>query len=390
MTTYNSFPIRIPYTHFGNGVVDNVGKVAKEFGAKKVLLVTDEGIVKSGLLDKIEQSLEKEGIGVVVFAGVEPDNHIEIVEKSARAALENDCNVMIGVGGGSVMDNTKLASILVTAEDISKEDMRQWLGADKITRKGMPKILIPTTSGTGAEWTEPSVVTVDGRKTAAVSAYLLPDVAIVDPLLTLNLPQKITADTGMDALSHAVEVYTGLAANQFSDMIEEKVIKLIATNLRNAYAMGPKNVEARYNMSLASMLACNCLLVSGSNLGHGMAHSLQSVVHNTTHGITCSLMMGAVLEFNMMATMEKQAKIAELMGENVDGLSLPDKARRAVEAVRKLSIDVGIPQRLRDIGMKKEDIETAADILFSQPGYIARNPRQCSREEAIKIYESVW
>ena len=254
----------------------------------------------------------------------------------------------------------------------------------------MPKILIPTTSGTGAEWTQPSVVTADGRKVAVVSAYLLPEAAVVDPLLTLNLPQRITADTGMDALSHAVEVYTGLGANQFSDMIEEKVIKLIATNLRTAYAMGSKNVEARYNMSLASMLACNCLLVGGSNLGHGMAHSLQSVVHNTTHGITCSLMMGPVLEFNMMATMEKQARIAELMGENVDGLPLPDKARRAVEAVRKLSIDVGMPQRLRDIGMKKEDIQTVVDILFSQPGYIARNPRQCSREEAVKIYESIW
>jgi alcohol dehydrogenase len=288
------------------------------------------------------------------------------------------------------MDNAKLTSILVTAEDISKEDMRQWLGADKITRRGMPKILIPTTSGTGAEWTQPSVVTADGRKTAVISVYLLPDVAIVDPLLTLNLPQKITADTGMDALTHAIETYTGLNANQFSDMLEEKAIRLIATNLRTAYAMGPKNVEARYNMSLASMLACNCLLVSGSNLGHGMAHSLQSVVHDTTHGITCSLMLCPVMEFNMMATLEKQAKIAELMGEDVDGLSLQDRAHRAVEAVRRLSIDVGIPQRLRDIGVKKEDIQTAVDILFSQPGYIARNPRQCSREEAMKIYESVW
>lgn len=391
MTTYRSVPIRIPYTLFGNGEVGNTGKVAKELGAKKALLVTDQGIVQSGLLDKVKQPLESEGIETAIFADVLPDNRIEIVEKTARAALENGCDIIIGVGGGSVMDNAKLASILVTAQDISKEDVSQWLGTNKVPRRGMPKILIPTTAGTGAEWTQPAAITLEGRKMAMRSAYLLPEAAIVDPLLTLNLPQKITADTGMDALSHAVESYTGLRANQFSDMIEEKAIKLIATNLRAAYAKGSENIEARYNMSFASMLACNPLLETGAHLGHGMAHSLQSVVHNTTHGITCSLLICPVMEFNMIATLEKQARIAELMGENVDGLSLLDKAQRAVEAVRKLSIDVGMPQRLRDIGAKKGDIEAAVDILFKyQMGLVNNNPRHCSREEAIQIFEAVW
>jgi alcohol dehydrogenase class IV len=385
------FSVRIPYTFIGNGAVNNVGKLAKEFGAKKVLLITDQGVVKAGLADKVKQLLEEEGNVVVIADHVEPDNPIKGIEKSARVAKEGGCDLMIGLGGGSVMDNAKLASILVTADDISKEDVSQWLGTDKITRRGMPKILIPTTSGTGAEWTQPAAITLEGRKMGIRSAYLLPEAVIVDPLMTLNLPQKVTADTGMDALSHAVEVYTGLRANLFSDMMAEKAISLIGSNLRAAYAMGPNNVEARYNMSFASMIACNPLLVTGAHLGHGLAHSLQSVVHNTTHGITCSLMMCPVMEFNLMATMEKQAKIAELMGENIDGLSLKEGALCGIEAVRQLSIDVGMPQRLRDIGLKKEDIQNVVDILFKyQMGLVNNNPRRCSREEAIKILESVW
>lgn len=391
MTINRSFDIRIPYTLFGNGEAGNVGKIAKELGARKVLLVTDQGIVQSGLLDKVKQPLETEGIGIAIFADVLPENPIEIVEKTARAALENGCDMMIGVGGGNIMDNAKLASILITAQDISKEDVSQWLGTDMVPRRGIPKILIPTTAGTGSEWTPVAITTLEGRKMAIRSAYLLPEAVIVDPLLTLNLPQKITADTGMDALSHAVESYTGLRANQLSDMIEEKAIKLIATNLRAAYAKGSNNIEARYNMSFASMIACNFFLVAGPHLGHGMAHSLHSVVHNTTHGITCSLILCSVMEFNMIATLEKQARIAELMGENVEGLSLQDKARRAVEAVRELSVDVGMPQRLRDIGMKKEDIETAVDVLFKyHMSLVNNNPRHCSREEAIKIFSAVW
>jgi len=298
--------------------------------------------------------------------------------------------MMIGVGGGSVMDNVKLASILVTAEDISKEDLSQWVGSDKIARRGMSKMLIPTTAGTGAEWTFSIAVTIDGYKRGILSPYLLAEAVIVDPMMTLNLPQKITADTGMDALSHGVETYTSLGANPFTDMIGETVIKLVATHLRSAYAKGYSNMEARYNMSMAAMLSCNPMLITGSHLGHGMALSLQPVVR-TTHGITCSIMLCPVLEFNMIANLEKHARIAELMGENVDGLSLRDRAQRGIDAIRQLSIDVGMPQRLRDIGMKKEDIEPAVDILFNfRIGLVNSNPRHCSREDAVMIYEAAW
>lgn len=386
------FSVRIPYTFIGNGAVNNVGKMAKEFGAKKVLLVTDPGVVKAGLADKVKQPLEEEGIEVVILEHVEPDNPIKGIEKSARVAKEGGCDLMIGLGGGSVMDNVKLGSVLATAEDISQEDIRQYMGTDKVTRRGMPKIMIPTTSGTGAEWTRVSPMTdeSDGIKKTVRSDYLIPEGAILDPLMTLNLPQRITADTGMDALSHTMEAYTNLRANLFTDMIEETAIKLIATSLRDAYAKGSKNIEARYNMAFAAMIACMPVLITGAGLIHGMAHSLQVKVH-ASHGVTCSLMMPPVMEFNMLPNLQRYARIAELMGENLEGLSLREKAQKAIDAIKQLSIDVGMPQRLRDIGMKKEDIEPTVDVLFKfQAGLVNNNPRDCSREDAIKIYEAAW
>lgn len=390
---YQNFSIRVPYTIFGNGSVAEVGKVAKELGAEKVLLVTGRTIGKSDLLDRVKQPLESEGIGISIFSGVEPDNPMENVIDSAKAAKENRCDMIIGVGGGSTMDNAKVASVLADFDDIDKVDTRQWLGNNNVPRRGLPQIMVPTTSGTGSEWTQVIVVHVDGHKMVMRSAHLLPDAAIVDPLMALDMPQKVTVDTGMDALTHAIESYTGIRANAFSDMIEETAIRLIAANLRVAYSKGYENIKARYNMSFASMIACNTLLTTGAHLGHGFAMALQSAVHDPafTHGAACSLALCPVMEFNMIANLEKHAKIAELMGDNVEGLSVYKQALLAIEAVRQLTIDLGMPQRLRDIGMKKEDIKNVVDILFkSYSVQINNNPRQCNREDALKILESVW
>lgn len=397
MTIYDVFPIQIPYTLFGNRAVENVGKLAKELGTRKTLLVTDQGIVKAGLAEKVIKLLEEAGVEVVILDHVDPDNPLKGLRASAQAAKEGGCNLIIGLGGGSVMDNVKLGSILATAEDISKEDIRQYVStqygvASKIARRGLPKILIPTTSGTGAEWTKGSVVTddSDGIKKVIRSEFLLPEAVIVDPLMSLNLPQKLTADTGMDALTHALEAYTNWKANPFTDMIEETVIRLIATSLRDAYTQGPKNIEARYNMALASMMACMPVHITGAGLIHGMAMSLQAKVH-ASHGETCSLMMCPVMKFNMLANIQKYSKIAELMGENVKDLSVRDRAQRAVDALRQLSIDVGMPQKLRDIGMKQQDIERIVDILFEfNAGFIDNNTRRCSRDDALAIYKAAW
>ncbi|MCK4839970.1 MAG: iron-containing alcohol dehydrogenase, partial [Desulfobulbaceae bacterium] len=265
-----------------------------------------------------------------------------------------------------------------------------------VPRCGLPMILIATTAGSGAEMSRAAVVTDDASggeaiKKAIVNDYLLPDAVIVDPLMTTNLPPTITADTGMDALAHALEGYTNARANVVSDMFAETAIKLVSSNLRDAYNKGSMNPEARYNMSVAASLAIIAFNTGGGpTLTHGMGHSLQAKAH-CTHGMSCSIVLPHVMEFNMPACLPRFSRIAELMGERVDGLSSRDAAQRAVEAVIKLSLDVGMAQRLRDIGVKKETIPEVVDILFNvNARTLGNNPRDCSRDDALKIFEAAW
>ena len=391
MTDLRVFNIDAPHTIFGNGCVSEVGQEADNLGAKKALLVTGKVIGTSEVLEKVKKSLAEHNIQWAHFDSVDPNNPIENVVASAKAARENGCDLIIGVGGGSTMDNAKAASVLASYEDIDSVDTCKWIGTNNVPRRGLPKIMVPTTSGTGSEWTVPIVVMLEGRKAAMRSIYLLPDAAVVDPLLTMDVPQKVTADTGMDALTHAIEAYTGIRGNLYSDMISERAISLIGAYLRRAYAKGTEDIEARYYMSFASMISCNPLVTAGAHLGHGISHALQSVMHNLTHGQSCSLILCAVMEFNKLAKAEKLASIAGLMGENVEGLSLHEMAELGIDSVRQLTEDIGMPQRLRDTGMKKEDIQKVVHILFEhQMGLVNSNPRQCSRDDAIMILESVW
>lgn len=390
---YQNFSIRIPYTIFGNGAVAEVVNIVREFGGENVLLITGETIGKSGLLERLKKPLEDNGVEMAVFSGVEPNNPIENIVQSAKVAKENNCDTIIGVGGGSAMDNAKVASVLADFDDIDKVDLRAWLGNNNVPRRGLPKIMVPTTSGTGSEWTMPIAVNIEGRKLLMRSAYLLPDAAVVDPLMAREMPQKVTADTGIDALSHALESYTGIRANLYTDMIEETAIRLIAVNLRSAFAKGSSDIEARYNMSFASMIACNPLLIAGAHLGHGFGQALQWIIHEPsfTHGVACSLVLCPVLEFNMVSNLGKHAKIATLMGEPVGNLSLREQARLGIEAVRQLTLDLGMPQRLRDVGMKRDEIEQVVNVLFeSFEGLVNNNPRHCTKEDAIKILEPIW
>jgi len=390
------FSLRLPYSVIGNGAVERVSGVARQLGGTKALIVTDPGVVKSGLVDKVKQPLEKEGIGVEIFGDIRVNVPLNDVKKGAQVAKDSGCDLIIGLGGGSPMDAAKVISVVATAKDIAQEDMHDYLHEVE-GRCGLPVVAIPTTSGTGAEWSVIAMIVdeSDGEKKAAVYPDLLPDAVILDPLLTLNLPQKITADTGVDALAHAIEGYTG-SGNRFNvltDMFLETAIKLVANNLRAAYGKGNKDEEARYNMSVASMIALMPADFSGGNtLAHGLGQALQLKAPDCTHGLSCSLVLPYVMEYNMINTMPRLARIAELMGEKIEGLSLRDAAQKAVEAVRKLSSDIGMPQRLRDIGLKKEDFPQIVNTLFAQYASWAvdMNPRTASREDVARILEAAW
>jgi len=386
-----TFRVHIPKSLIGNGAIEQVGTVVKQLGGKKVLIVTDPHIVKSELMDKVKKPLGKEGIEYGIFSNCKPDALLSVIKSCAQFAAEGGYDLMIGMGGGSVMDTVKMASVAATAKDIAREDVRMYFQEHGgVPRRGLPMVQIATTSGSGSEWSDGAVVTDDITgaeeiKKVVPSDYFYPEVVIVDPLMTLSLPQKVTADTGLDALIHAIEAYINLRANPISDMFAEAAIRLIASNLRVAYCKGSMDVEARYNMSIAASLAIVAFRSgTGSILNHGLGHSLQSKVH-TTHGESCSIFLPHVLEFN------KLARLAELMGEKVNNLSLQDAARKAIDAVRSLSRDVGIPQRLRDIGVKKEDLPTVVDILFTvNPNAVSNNPRDCSRDDALRILEAAW
>lgn len=386
-----TFSVGVPNTIIGIGAVQNLGTLVKKLGKKKVLIVTDKGIAQAGLVDQVKNPLEKEGIKFTIFDGCEPDAPVNVVANCAQFAKDNGCDLIIGVGGGSTMDISKIASIVATDDNISREIVSQHL-ARGVSKRGLPTILIPTTAGTGSEVSVAAVITdVDGCKRSVLSTYLYPEVAIVDPMMTLNLPAKVTADSGMDALSHAIEAYTNANANIFSEMFAGTTIKLVADNLRAAYCKGPQNLEARYGMAIAASNGSLAMSAAGGGiLNHGMGYVIQLELH-CTHGVSCTIMLPHVMEFNMLANYTKYARIAALMGDKVEGLSSKDAARKAVEAVRNLSLELDMPQRLRDIGIKKDSISRMADNLFIYcPRHLSNNPRNCSKNDAIKIFEAAW
>jgi len=384
------FWVRIPYTLIGTGAVDNVGALAKELGGKKILIVTDQGVVQAGLVDKVKQSLEKEGIEFGIFDSCEPDAPVNVIKSCAQFAKEGGYDLVIGLGGGSVMDAAKLASIAATTEDITLESISKYIVSGP-PGPGLPKILIATTAGTGSEISPIAVVVdVDGVKKAVRHEYCLTNIAIVDPLMTKYLPPAITAQTGMDALTHAFEGYLCPRPNILADTLAEMTIELISDNLRPAYHNGTEYLEARYNMAIASTYAMSTIPMAGVSLYHAMGHSLQ-IEAKTTHGISLYLVMPPVMEFNLMATPQRFARIAELMGENIEGLPLREAALKSIYAVKQLGTDIGLPQRLRDIRVKKEQIPKFVDILFTTYATrVTTNTPPLSREDATRLYESIW
>lgn len=382
------FWVRLPYTLIGTGTVGRVGELAKHLGGKKILIVTDSGVVQAGLLDKVKEPLEKEGIEFGIFDSCEPNCPIDVVQRCAQFAKEGGYNLMIGLGGGSILDTTKLASIAAATGDTTLESIRNYVTGE-LPAPGLPKILVPTTAGTGSEISPVAVlVDVDGVKKAVRHEYCLANVAIIDPSTTQYLPAEITAHTGIDALSHAFEAYLCTTPNILSDTMAEMTIKLVSENLRAAYYHSA--LEARYNMAIAATYAMSTVFMSGLSLYHAMGHSLQ-IEAKTTHGISLYLVMSPIMEFNLMATPQRFARIAELMGEKIEGLPLREAALKSIDAVKQLGTDIGLPQRLRDIGVKKEQIPRFADILFTTYEERTRtNARPLSRQDATRLYESIW
>ncbi|MCK4792858.1 MAG: iron-containing alcohol dehydrogenase [Desulfobacteraceae bacterium] len=372
----------------GNDSIKEIGKVSKKLEGKNVIIFTDRNLAKLRLIENAIQALEKEGISVNLFEDVEFEPTVEVVEKALSTVKEKHYDIIIGFGGGSAIDVAKAVACLARHEG----GVRDYFGKDTLKVDGLPSIMAPTTGGTGAE-VSPGVIFIDqkdGNKKVIHDRRLIPDVAIVDPLLTLTVPPKLTAYTGIDALCHAMGCYISKKANPLADALAIEAIDLVGNNLRRAVSKGEEDIEARYNMSLAATIGMIARVNSGGGATHGMAYPLGSKYH-LPHGQSIALLMAHVMEYNVDSNIPKFMRIAKAMGERTEGLSDKEAAERAVEAIKSLLKDIGIFEGLREVGVKKEDFQEFVEIV-SQFSFrhIEVNPKKLTSEDMVKIYENAW
>jgi alcohol dehydrogenase class IV len=347
-------------------------------------VITDKGIIKSGLLGQVLPSLDAVGIPYVVYDSVVANPRIETVDEAIMMYRDNGCNGFLAVGGGSPMDTAKTAGVLAT----NPGGVTDYEGPNLVVNPMPPVVTIPTTYGTGAEVSPGSIITHAQKKYKmgiGDDPKMSPAVAILDPLLLLNLPAHIAASTGMDALTHAIESYVAKLAEPFSDALNIHAIKLIAANLPAAMATN-WDVEATANMLYASTMTGMAFSNAGLGFVHSMTHALGGMF-DMPHGVANALVLPYVMEYNLLACPSKFADIARAMGENVDGLPLLDAAAKSVEAVRKLSKRLGIPQRLSEVGIDPAAIEYMAEWAFKD-GNTDCNPRPGSKEIFVQLFKT--
>ena len=387
---------------FGRGSIGEMGKLAKRLGAARALVVTDPAIVQAGLLARVIEPAQEAGVAVEVFDGGEPEPSLEAVNACVVMAREFEAEALISVGGGS---NTDLAKAAATVLRYGGHP-RDYLGEDKIPGPILPLIAVSTTAGTGSAVSAASVLSdkEQGVRAAILSNYLRPAVALYDPLLTVTCPPRVTADAGMDALTHAVEAfmaidhrYMKLAPGQTSpysgkgpltDTLALEAIRLVGENLRLAVHQGT-NLEARENMHLAAMMSG----LAFSNAAVALVHALEypiGVMTHCTHGAGNGLLLPFVMRYNLPVRMEELALIGAALGEDVDGLPLREAAELAVDAVEQLKEDVGLPLRLRDLGLDQARLPEIAKQVVGMERLMRNNPRWPTEAEVLTLLQTAF
>lgn len=387
MVLAQSFRLNMPTTLlFGQGTVKDVGSQVRHIGAKKVMIVTDAGVVKAGHLDTVNSCLEAARCEVVAaFDSTEAQPTIPTVERSTDLACRSSPDVIVGLGGGSCMDVAKMTATLA----VNGGAFLDYVGVDKVPRRGLPIVLLPTTSGTGSGVSRAAAIRdpQDNRKKLVVSPLIVSTVTIVDPVLTATMPPSVTASSGIDALSHAIEGYLSVNAARLNEMTALEAIGLIAANLGPAYSKGD-NLEARTGMALGNLLAAIAI-----NAGGCAPHALSFVVgaeSGVNHGIAVYVVLPAILEYSIVACPDKIAATARAMGVSTDGLSLTEAAVAGVQAIRALGAAIGLPAGLSDIGVKEEQLPKMAEAALSEKRLLGNHPRKLSREDIVTIFEMAY
>lgn len=368
-------------TKMGIGAVKELGPSAQYLKGTKALLVTDKGMADLGVADKMKQLLEADGVQCVIFSGAEPNPTDLNVRAGIKVYRENSCDMLVSLGGGSSHDCAKGIGILANNEG----DIRDFAGVETFKNPLPPFIAINTTAGTASEMTSFAVITNSDIhvKMVFASARIPPAIAINDPALMVGLPPSLTASTGMDALTHAVEAYVAALANPVTDACAIAAIRLVAEYLPQAVANG-SNLEARDKMAYAEYLAGMAFSNAGIGIVHAMAHQPGALL-NKPHGVCNAILLPHGCSFNLIACPQRYADIAQAMGVDTTGLMPMEAAERGVEAIRKLSAAVGIPAGLSEIGVKTSDIPALAENAIKDICCLF-NPRTIKLEDLARLY----
>ncbi|MGH7172045.1 MAG: iron-containing alcohol dehydrogenase [Gemmataceae bacterium] len=387
---------------FGRHATQQLGDLAARLGVRRVLLVTGPNLVKAGLVESVHVPLSESGVVIEIFSGGEPEPSTRVADAAIAAGRAFRPDAVLGLGGGSNLDLAKITAVVLSHGGRPLD----YAGDDKIPGPIMPLLCLPTTAGTGSEVSAATVLTDTEQKVKVgiLSNHLRPRVVVVDPLLTLSCPPKLTADSGIDALTHAIEAYTAVdnahfplphgersvyqGRHPFGDMFAEKAIALIGKYLRRAVAHGG-DLDAREGMALAATLAG----LAFSNVGVAAVHALEYPVGGATHcshGAGNGLLLPFVMRYNLPACRHQLAVVARLLGADVDGKSEDAAAEAAIAAVEQLRQDIGIPLRLRDLGVKDEQLRPFAEKAFSIKRMLRVNPRPVTADDLEGILRAAF
>lgn len=371
---------------FGNGSFAGLAEHLTELNVGRPLVVLDGNLAGTGFGKRLSGLLDNAKIGFVLYDKAAPEPPIELADEGAKLAIRKKCDGVIGIGGGSAMDLAKAIAVLA-ANNGKAED---YLGLNKIPGPGLPKIMVPTTAGTGSEVTFTAVFIRKKlkKKEGMNSPYLYPELALLDPELTLTLPPHATAATGIDALCHAIESYTSINASPMSELMSLEAIGLISDNLRTAVHDGT-NIEAREAMLLGSLYAGLGLANAGVTAVHSLSYPLGGK-YGISHGLANTIMLPRVMAFNLPGAQEKFVDIAEIMGEIVDDLPLREAAYLAVEAVEALIEDCGIFTTLEELEIPEADFPELAKVAMTVARPLANNPCKMTPEEMVEIYQECY
>jgi len=387
---------------FGRGAAGQLGDCVRQLGGRRVLIVTDRALVDASVVEQVQAPLVEANIEVSIYDGGKPEPPVALVDEVVTAANAFQPDLLLGLGGGSNMDVAKAAAAVLAHGGKATD----YAGDQVVPGPVFPLILVPTTSGTGSEVTAAAVLADPdrGTKFGILSNYLRPSVAVVDPQLTVSCPPRVTAGSGIDALTHAVEAYTAIDNDNFpllagertvyqgrhplADVLAQQAIELVGQHLRGAVSDG-NDIDAREGMSLAAMLAGMAFSNTGVAAVHALEYALNKVAH-TPHGVGCGLLLPYVMRFNAPARPKQMRRIAELLGQDVSMLDDQSAAHSAVTAVENIKQNIGIPARLGDVDVHVEHLPAMAEMAYSVKRILRVNPRELTLQDMQAILESAF